>query len=203
MSKILSKIVPVETYKYPNLPRYYFPAQVVTDIPDILTLFCPVGAPFWSGKDNQLHVHRHHTFSLLYPDRDYNVVLFWNADWGFRGYYVNVALPMQWDGQMCSYIDLDLDVQFLTEESVVARGGQMAAGVYVLDRDEYEERKIAYNYPVEIMERSEAALQEILRQIEIKAFPFDDSLVGWRPDAELGDLTGLLDKYGKWHFPKQ
>jgi protein associated with RNAse G/E len=107
---------------------------------------------------------------------------------------------MEWDGELCSYIDLELDVMYVTEDCHRLQGEYEKPGVYVLDRDEYEEHKVIYNYPPELMERTEAALLEVLRQIETRAFPFDNSLLGWRPDPEMLSLAELPDNASTWHL---
>lgn len=190
----------IESFKYPDTVRYFQPAAIVSDTPGYLMLFTPVGAPIWNGNHHRVYRGDMSMLSILYPDRNYNVVLFWNADWTFSSYYVNIALPMQWDGELCSFVDLDLDVLLVTEDSRRIPGNYDKPDVYVLDRNEYEERKVLYNYPPEIMERSEAALLEVLRQIESRAFPFDDSLLDWRPDPDMLSLGELPDDAATWHL---
>lgn len=194
------KLVKLESFKYPATVRYFQPVAVVSDTSLYLLLFQPAGGPTWHGANNHVFRGSMNNLAVLYPDRDYNVVLFWNADWTFSSYYVNMALPMQWDGELCRYVDLDLDVLYVTKNSRRLPGNYEKPGVYVLDRDEYEERKVLYNYPPEIMERSEAALLEVLRQVESRAFPFDDSLLDWRPDPEMLSLSGLPDTAASWHL---
>jgi protein associated with RNAse G/E len=194
------KLVKLESFKYPDTPRYFQPGAVVSEMPDHLTIFHPAGAPSWGWSSKRVNRLTHHCLSVLFPDRDYNIVLFWNSDWTFSSYYVNVALPVKWDGEICSYVDLDLDVLYIIQASRRRPGDYSAPGVYVLDRDEYEERKVLLNYPPEIMERSEKALVEVLRQIEIGAFPFDHSLLDWRPDPALLRLADLPDSAAAWHL---
>jgi protein associated with RNAse G/E len=196
------KLARVETFNYPDLPRYFFPAAVVAEQHDYVIVYHPVGAPIWRGKDDILYRGTHHNLAVLFPDRDYNVIIFWMEDWTFDSYYVNIALPTRWDGKTLDFIDLDLDVLWLKEQTPRVQQGLQQAGVYVLDRDEYEERKIAYNYPPEIMERAESALQEVLAHIEARVFPFDDSLIGWRPTAEMLSLAALPDSASLWHLDK-
>jgi protein associated with RNAse G/E len=194
------KLAKVESFKYQDTPRYFLPCAVVSDTPECLTIFHPAGAPFWSGRDNKVYRMDSHSLNLLFPDRDYNVVFFWNLDWTFSAYYVNIALPVEWDGEFCRYIDLDLDVLYVTESSYRRPGNYDQPGVYILDRDEYEERKVLFNYPPEIMARAEEALEVVQRQIALGAFPFDGSLLNWRPDADLMGLVEWPDKTAIWHL---
>ncbi len=194
------KIARLETFKYPNVVRYFYPTVVVSDQPECLQLFHPAGAPLWNGNLGQTARAYAHSYSLLYPDQDYNISIWWNDKWSFNSYYINMALPMHWDGELCSYVDLDLDVLWLTDRSTRVLEGIRTPGVYELDRDEYEERKVKYNYPPEIMARSEASLQKVLGLIERRVFPFDDSLLDWRPTPEMLELANLPDSATEWHL---
>lgn len=190
----------METFKYPYELRYFLPQAVIRDEPDYLMLFHPAGSPVWSGKTQQIHRGNNNALDILYPDRDYNVVVFWRANWAFADYYVNIALPMEWDGEVCRYLDLDLDVLLVTEKSARVLEGVVEPGVYELDRDEYDERRVALNYPVALMERTERALQTVMAHIKERSFPFDDSLLDWRPPAELAFLADLPDSAAMWHL---
>lgn len=194
----MAKIVRIETFKYPDVVRYFFPAIVVKDEPEQLWVYSPSGAPVFSGKDNTLYHQKSHNLTFFFPDRDYNVIIFWNENWDFRFYYVNMALPFEREEDLCSYIDLDLDVLWCTADSVLVKEGQRTDEVYIEDRDEYEARKVEYNYPPEIMERAEASLLEVLELIKDRVFPFDGSLIGWRPSEEMESLIGMLDENGLW-----
>lgn len=194
------KVARIETFNYPDVPRYFFPAAIVDEQTDYLIIYQPAGAPIWSGKTSKLYRSTQHSMGVLFPDRDYNLILFWLADWTFDAYYVNIALPTRWDGEVMDYIDLDLDVLWLTEETPRVQKGLSKAGVYLLDRDEYEERKLQYNYPPEIMERAEAAVIDVMAHIEARVFPFDDSLIGWRPTGEMLALADLPDSASLWHI---
>ena len=194
------KIARLESFKYPDAPRYFHPTAIAEDTPEHLMLFHPIGTPFWNGKLNTLMRSPSHAITLLFPDKDFNVAMSWDENWVFRSYYVNMALPMQWDGELCSYIDLDLDVLWTIEQSKRVLEGTETPTVHILDRDEYEERKVLYNYPTEIMERSEASLVEVLRLIEARLYPFDHSLLSWRPTDEMLELRNLPDSATLWHL---
>ncbi len=166
------RVARVESFKYPRRPRYFQPMTVVEDAPDRLILYGASGSPIYVGKDDKTVAAGHHTLAIMWPDRYYNSLLFWKADWTFQGYYVNLAMPHEWDGELCTYIDLELDVG-LFDDGIVR----------ILDEDEYEEGKILYNYPVELIEQIELATKEVVNLMESRTYPFDGSLVNWRPAA--------------------
>lgn len=160
----------LETFKYPRQPRYHFPVEVVEDAEERLMLYSGPGTPVYVGKQDTIVSGSNHNLSLFWPGRYYNAILFWKPDWIFDCYYVNLALPHQWDGELCVYIDLELDVAMFPD-----------GAIKILDEDEYEESKIKYNYTQEMMAQIEQSTIEVVQMMERRAFPFDGSLINWRP----------------------
>ena len=197
------KLIRVESFKYPDFPRYFQPCAQVTGLPEVyLAIFHPADAPVWSGTHDRVFRAHMHSMGILYPDRDYNIYLFWNRDWTFNSYYINVALPVEWaGGDFCSYIDLDLDLLYVTEESHRQPDDDAVPGVYELDRDEFEEHQVANNFPQEIIDRAEAGLRAARAHITRGEFPFDGSLVYWQPDPDMLSLAELPDNGATWHQP--
>jgi len=160
-----------ETFKYPRQPRYFFPVIVIEDSPERLMFYNPLGQPLYIGKEDKTTSSSSHSLNILWPGRYYNLVLFWKKDWLFDGYYVNLAMPPEWDGELCVYIDLELDIGLFNDGIV-----------RILDEDEYAESKIKYNYPQELITQIEEATKEVVAMMEARSFPFDGSLVNWRPE---------------------
>ncbi len=90
-------------------------------------------------------------------DRWFNVFRF--AD----RFYCNVSMPPSFDGQVLSYVDLDIDVLVKPDFSY-----------QVLDLEDFEDNARALNYPLEVREKAHAALGEIIRLIETRSFPFHE-----------------------------
>jgi protein associated with RNAse G/E len=90
-------------------------------------------------------------------DRWYNVFRFSDR------FYCNVTMPPNFDGQVLSYIDLDIDV-------LVKPGFSHQ----VLDLEDFEANALAYNYPSDVRENAHAALADLIRLIETRSFPFDE-----------------------------
>lgn len=90
-------------------------------------------------------------------DRWYNVFRFSDR------YYCNVSMPPSFDGNVLSYVDLDIDVLVKPDFSY-----------QVLDLDDFEDNARALNYPLEVRENAHAALAELIGLIEARSFPFDE-----------------------------
>jgi uncharacterized protein len=105
------------------------------------------------------------TISIEYYwlDRWYNVFRFLDARGSVRNFYCNVNQPPQFDGEVLSYVDLDIDV--LVEPDFSFR---------ILDLDEFDYNALRYDYPPELKHRAHAALNELVDLIQLRAFPFNE-----------------------------
>ncbi|MCR2764598.1 hypothetical protein NQ152_13885 [Microbacterium sp. zg.B48] len=74
-------------------------------------------------------------------------------------------------------IDMDLDVV----KSVDGRG------IWIDDRDEWEEHRVAYGYPLDIVDRLESLAVDLEAYVRAEVAPFDDAT----PDAWLARLAAL------------
>jgi protein associated with RNAse G/E len=105
----------------------------------------------------------------LYEDRWYSVIrAHYRGDHsdgrrdGRVQYYANIGTPVEFDGGSFHCIDLDLDVSWFTDE-----------GPQVLDEDEFLAHSEVMRYPTDVIERARSAVDDVLRLIRERAFPFD------------------------------
>jgi protein associated with RNAse G/E len=94
-------------------------------------------------------------------DRWYNVFRFLHDDGTTRLFYCNVNKPPVFGGQSLTYIDLDIDVIVQPDYSYE-----------VLDLDEFKANSQRYAYTVEEQTKARAAVEELVRMIESRQFPF-------------------------------
>jgi protein associated with RNAse G/E len=97
-------------------------------------------------------------------DRWYNIFRFAEPTGEFRSYYCNINVPPTFDGQVLSYIDLDIDI--LVAENFDYR---------VVDQEDFERNAAHFGYSIEVRENAEQALTELIALIETRGFPFDQS----------------------------
>jgi protein associated with RNAse G/E len=71
-------------------------------------------------------------------------------------------MPPTFDGEVLSYVDLDVDVLVKPDFSY-----------QVLDLDDFETNARRYHYPDEIRENVRLAVDDLTRMIESRAFPFN------------------------------
>ncbi len=94
-------------------------------------------------------------------DRWYNVFRFSGPNGELRNYYCNVNVAPSFDGQVLSYVDLDIDILVHTDFSYE-----------ILDLDEFQQNARQYDYSVAVVENARQAVQELVRLIETRSFPF-------------------------------
>jgi protein associated with RNAse G/E len=133
--------------------------------------------PGWhSSRPGRDFVPEHPNVTLIDPNGEYAYTH--NAPPHRTRVYIDLGWDIHWQGAEPSGIDMDLDV--------VDRAD---AGVYVDDRDEWDEHRVAYGYPGEIVERLEALALDLEEQVRARTAPFDEPTArGW---LERLDALGL------------
>ncbi len=99
--------------------------------------------------------------------------------------YIDLAWDAGWsDAGAPVGIDMDLDVVQHAER-----------GLYIDDRDEWDEHRVAFGYPADIVERLEARAVELERAVGAAEAPFDGPTAdGWlRVLADLGEQANRAD----------
>jgi len=101
---------------------------------------------------------------FYWTDRWYSVFRFREPAGGrLRCFYCNVNTPPRLEAGVLSFVDLDVDVLVRPDFTYT-----------VLDEDEFEAHAATYVYPTEYRARVREALEEILRLVEGRRFPFSD-----------------------------
>jgi hypothetical protein len=92
--------------------------------------------------------------------------------------YIDIAWDVRWDAGLPTGIDMDLDVvrrepaePYLDRDGVRRNPGD----VYIEDRDEWDEHRVAYDYPLDLVERLESVAVELEARVRDGAAPFDDA----------------------------
>lgn len=96
-------------------------------------------------------------------DRWYNIFRFLNPNGELRSFYCNVNIPPTFDGQILSYIDLDIDILVAPDLSY-----------QIVDEDEFAQNAARYNYTSQVRSGAYKALEELVMLIEKREFPFSD-----------------------------
>jgi len=118
----------------------------------------------------------HDSVTLLPPGGDYAYTH--NAAPHPTRVYIDVAWDVRWDAGVPTGIDMDLDVvrrepaePYVDREGVLRSPGD----VYIEDRDEWDEHRVAYGYPLDLVEKLEAVAVDLERRVRSAEPPFDDA----------------------------
>jgi uncharacterized protein len=94
-------------------------------------------------------------------DRWYNVFRFSDPNEQLKSFYCNINVPPNFDGEVLSYVDLDIDVLVQPDFSY-----------QVLDLEDFERHAQLYQYPEDVKVNTRRALDDLIDLIEARAFPF-------------------------------
>ena len=158
---MIGRAIKVCSTKFDGSPHWEFDCWIVREEGSLLVTLNFAGQELktWRGP----WITPYDTHNHFWTDRWYNVMrLQYPRGGAFDGWYCNVTTPMEFDGETVRYADLDLDVR------VPARGEPE-----VLDEEEFLENSKRMGYPPEVIERSRAAVDELLRLARDHQAPFD------------------------------
>lgn len=162
------------------------PAHVVLDEPSRHAFHLPAGAPVRMpvGADGDVlrvpqgewrleerpRGHRP-VLSFAWPEITYAVLLFWNPDGTFGGWYINLQSPLRRSPVGFDYADHLLDVVVTPDRAWLWK-----------DEDELEHAVRDGLVTTDQARAFRSASHDAIRRLEEGAEPFDDTWLDWRPD---------------------
>ncbi|MCP2636262.1 DUF402 domain-containing protein [Microbacterium sp. HD4P20] len=114
--------------------------------------------------------------TLMPPDGDHVVTVNQAPPASYR-VYIDLAWDVRWDSGQPTGIDMDLDVVRTVDPR----------RVFIDDQDEWDEHRVAYGYPLDIVTRLEALAVDLEQRVTVESAPFDDATA----DAWLSRLDAL------------
>lgn len=155
----------VQEYKYNGAKHYSYPVHLLSQTADLLIVHGALRRPLnHPGRKLWNWPVPNQTIEYHFMDRPYNVMAGWHPDGSFQRYYCNIATPAKLEGGIISSVDLDLDL-------TIDAGFRYT----VEDEDEFEQHRVAWSYPPEVVAMAREGLAELIRLVESRAFPFDGS----------------------------
>lgn len=153
----------VQEYKFNGDKHYSYPALLLSQTSTGLILYGPYGRPLTHPRRNLQNVPiPNYSVEFFFFNRPYNIAAAWDEAGAFRHYYCNVATPARLEGDVVHCTDLDLDLS-INRDLIYT----------VEDEDEFEEHRIAWNYPPEVVAMCRDGLGELIRLFESRSYPFD------------------------------
>ena len=115
--------------------------------------------------------------TLMPPSGDYAFTA--NAAPHRTAVYIDLAWDVRWDAGEPTGIDMDLDV--------IRRRD---AETFIDDRDEWDERRVAYGYPLDVVEKLETLAIDLEQRVQDGVAPFDpETAAHWLARLEALGLT--------------
>jgi hypothetical protein len=171
------------------------PVTIVNDGPDYTAFYVAVGTPLKGqamrdgtritrdmpfveregliGGFADLTWTDNHMLTLIQPGRLSAISLFWReSDWKFVGYYGNIQAPIRHTHQGFESADYLLDVVIDPDRSWRWK-----------DEDEWEDARVHGLMDLVLLDQVRLEGERIIAEAEKGDWPFDGSLVDWRPDA--------------------
>jgi predicted RNA-binding protein associated with RNAse of E/G family len=182
------------------------PATVVEDRPDLQVFFVPVGArgfvpstrdgrplhAFVDVEDDGWEIHpttwtQTNVLSFAREGHPHATLVFWDAEWAFRGWYVNLQTPLRRTPVGFDYLDQELDAWIEPDGTWSWK-----------DEDELERSVAAGIWSADEAERIRREGEEAVAAVLEGRPPFDRDWRSWRPDdswpmPELGPGWDLVE----------
>lgn len=104
-----------------------------------------------------------HSLEYYWLDRWYNIFRFAQPGGALRNFYCNVNVPPALENNVLTYVDLDLDILVAPDYSY-----------QILDAEDFEQNASLYRYPNEVRTNAGRAVDDLVRMIETREFPFNE-----------------------------
>lgn len=153
----MAEQVHIDFRKWPDRKHWQYTMERLGEDEHGLWLWAPAGIRLQRGDEPPKPSKRLYV-KVVQPDAWWCPI--WNeAD--EREIYVDIATPAEWSGNTVTMIDLDLDV-------IRYRDGRVA----VDDEDEFEQHRVTYGYPADLVAKARAVTVDIERALAARAEPF-------------------------------
>ncbi len=155
--------VRVQKLTYDGKPGYAYTAELLEADDRIVVrapFQSPQGRPVFLAEVGVTLEAGDSWVEYYYRDRWYNIMKIFDSAGRLKGYYCNICLPAEFDGQQLTWRDLTLDVFIFPNGSYK-----------VLDEADFEASDL---YPPEIKARAREAVRELIDRASRGETPFDE-----------------------------
>lgn len=156
--------VTIKALKYGNRLHYEWNAEIIAETEDYIMVLCHAGRKFIHHTKGKTFMMPYPSIEVFYLNRWYTAAVTFQSEQRLM-YYCNIAMPVKLEGDVLSFVDLDLD--YLKEPDEDWK---------VVDREEFERHQQQLAYPQQLVEQAELGLQQLQQAVASKQFPFDGSI---------------------------
>lgn len=105
------------------------------------------------------------SYEYFFKNEYFNIFRFHEPNGELKLYYCNISMLPKFENNVLDFVDLDIDVLVKKDFSFE-----------ILDEDEFEENAKLFNYSDEIKLLTKKSLEDLIRIIKTKAFPFGKTI---------------------------
>lgn len=157
--------VSLERLKWPEAPHYVITGTILGQDEHGTWVGSPAGSPLRLPDGREAVAQQAAVFCV--PEDDWFLLHYWHHH-PEVDLYVDICTPPVWVGHSARMVDLDLDV---------VRWNQTKGGsVEVVDEDEFEEHRVALEYPDDLVVAARLAATDVLGRVEAEKLPFRTDL---------------------------
>ena len=102
------------------------------------------------------------SYEYYWKNKPFNIFRFHEPEGHLRNFYCNINLPPIFKANILNYVDLDIDILVWKDMNP-----------NLVDLDEFLENSSKYNYSTEIYQIVLAGMNEVIKLIKSRSFPFD------------------------------
>ena len=159
-------VVKIRFAKWGDIPHWSFDMFRLGEDEHGVWLWMPTGTSMRRGTDPAI-LAPNPAVKLITPDQ------WWTAIWNDGAnstyeFYVDIATPAVWEGDIVRLVDLDLDI-------AKRRGG----GIEIHDEDEFELHQVEYGYPDHIIDKARTETARVAAAVERGDEPFGTVARQW------------------------
>ena len=152
--------------------HYRYPVLMIQHSEERLVAYHEPG-PYESYRGS--FTSNRHWLRFYWRERPYVLTVQWEADWQPRSLYIDITTATSWSDGTVRCVDMDLDL-------ILDHGSE---AVFLDDEDEFEEHRVLWSYPEELVKGCHAAVEEVRGLLALQEGPFDQAIFAWRPGEPL------------------
>lgn len=165
MTDELSRVT-LQFYKYPRSLHWRHDMVLLGEDQHGTWLGAPPGTVIQRGKEKPMS-WKHPFVQLIQPGQAW--IPIWNVEPNKTEIYVDITtVPTRPAPDRYEAVDIDLDVVRLVDGTIM-----------VLDEDEFDEHRVALDYPDWLVDQARATTASVAVAIELGAAPFDGAHLPW------------------------
>jgi protein associated with RNAse G/E len=152
----------VVSQKFDGSLRDEYQARLVLEDSATIVLFTALGTPYYDHRKGAWFESEDGLVEIYFKHKWYNVWHICEQISRTNRIYSNIAMPVRFEGDTLTWVDLDLDFRV-----------HMDGSIELLDEDEFQHNALRMGYSKRVVAAARAACDEVLERFARQEFPFN------------------------------